>query len=165
MYDKNAFLESMEAETRLCKHLHTKIDAVALDYALGKNMRNTRELLGYLSAAGVGPTEALVANDWAGVGKHIERSKGVTLESFPAAMDEQMAEVRKLVEPLTDADFDREASFPWGGSARLGVALVDVPLKFLASYRLQLFCHIKASGQSGLDTFNAWLGMDRPAGM
>ena len=162
MFDKNAFLASVAQETEICKHLQTKLTEASLDYTPGEAMRNTRELLGYLTICGVAPVQAMIGNDWSVVGPHMERAKNVTAENFVLAMDNQLRGIEAAITPLTEDDFTRDAAFPWGGSTQLGTGLVDLPLKFLAAYRLQLFCYIKASGSSELNTFNAWLGMDKP---
>lgn len=162
MFDKTAFLASIAHETKICKHLLTKLDESKLGYRPGEGMRSTTELLSYLTIAGIAPTQALTDNDWSRVTGHMERAKAVTMHTFTDAMDDQLTQIRAIVEPLTDDDLQRDAPFPWGGSTRLGVALVDLPLKFLAAYRLQLFCHAKATGRTEISTMNAWLGMDKP---
>ena len=160
MMTSDEFLQSVANETRILKHLHSK--AQNLEYSPGENMRNTLELMRYLSFCGSGPTEALIKNDWSGISTHQERGSTMEPNEFPARLDEQEARIRELVGALSNDDLQKEVSLPWGASMRLGSALIDLPLKFMASYRLQLFDHVKAAGAKDLSTFNAWLGMDKP---
>ncbi len=163
MFSKSNFLDSLELETNICKHLHSKIDADNLDYKPTDGQRTMLELLQYLSGCLYVPTRCLIENDWSCAGECMKKSAEVTLDNFCDRMDEQLAAVKELVLPLTDSDFaGKETSFPTGAKAILGPALINFTLKFSAAYRMQLFLYIKATGRSELNTLNCWFGIDAP---
>ena len=73
-----------------------------------------------------------------------------------------MARLEELIGGLSDDDWQRDSSQPWGTPVKVGQGLIDMPLKVLSTYRMQLFCQAKASGASDLDSANCWIGIDRP---
>ena len=160
MFNKQNYIESLELETNICKHLHTKIAAETLGYRPSEKQRSMLELLQYLTSAFEIPTKCLVENDWSIAGNLSEKSKVVTLDSFCEAMDLQLAAVREIIEPLSESDFNKKTSFPTGQEAILGSALVNFPIKFSAAYRMQLFLYLKANGRNELNTLNCWFGVD-----
>jgi hypothetical protein len=48
------------------------------------------------------------------------------------------------------------------GDKTKGVYLVETILKWIVAYKMQLFLHIKASGNTLVGTSNVWGGMDVP---
>ncbi len=164
MLNRDAFLESVAKETEICKHLATKIEDAGLTYTPGENMRETLDLMRYLTFAGAASADALVSKDWSVVGPYQEKASTMPAAEFPARMDAQLERIRDLVNSVPEAELEtRDVPLPWGVDVKLGQGLVDTTLKFLASYRLQLFCYAKAAGARDLSTYNAWLGMDKPA--
>lgn len=164
MFSPKDFLASVAHETNVILHLAKKIDPGQLDYRLGEGIRTSLELLQYLTHCGSTPLVCLVEGDWAIASQRGEKTKSVTLENFEAAMKAQLQEMEAAIGGMSEQDFAREVALPWGVQQPLGAALVDTSLKFLASYRFQLFLHAKAAGKPDLSTMNAWLGMDRPQG-
>ena len=167
MFTRDDFLASAAHETKVIKHLFTKIDDTRLDYCPGENMRDTRALLHYLTYCGWIPAFACAEGAWEQVRELVEKEMGSQLTDvarFPDLMDEQMRRIRDVVCDLDDeALHNRVARFPWGGEAALGRALVDTSLKFLTAYRMQLFIHAKAGGATELSTMNCWIGRDPEA--
>lgn len=162
MMSKNELIASLTRETEVCKHLHSKMSADQADYRLGEGMRNNLELLQYLTFCAEGPAHAMISGDWSGIMQYQERASQVTFESFPSAMDSQLEATKSMISDLSDEDLARESVLPWGDTITVGAGLIDMSLKFLTAYKLQLFCHLKANGQTELGTMNAWLGMDAP---
>ena len=163
MISKQQFLDSVAHEVKVCKHLYSKLTPGQMDYKPGENMRTTLELLRYLTFCGAGPTRALVQDDWSPITRYQEEASSMNAEEFGERMDAQLTEIQELLAGVPEADLkSREASLPWGVREPLGASLVNLPLKFLASYRLQLFNYAKASGAKQLSTYDAWLGMDKP---
>lgn len=163
MYSKEDFLNALTQETQICNHLHSKMNEDMLQYSPGDEIRNTHELMKYLTYCVSGPVDAILSGGWDKVGKYQEEAKSLTLAEFPARMDAQLEFAKSQVAGLSDADFGREVDLPWGVTAKLGTALVDTALRFLTAYRLQFFNRIKSCGRPELNTFNSWLGMDPPA--
>lgn len=164
MYSKNQLLDSLRHETRVCKHLHSKLGSEHLGYQPAEGMRTTLELLRYLSYCGIAVTEALLEGGWEKYKARAAAAENLTTNEFSAAMDRQMAELEELIGGLSEEDLlTRQVDRPGGGPEPLGAALVNATLKFLTSYRMQLFLHAKASGLSELSTANNWAGQDKPA--
>ncbi len=161
MFYKQDFLELIESETVICKHIHSKMDVSNMEYRPAGNQRTTLELMQYLTICASGPTDALIKNDWSVIKEYREASHDVAFENFCERMNAQLQNVRERVGSLSDEDLQRETSTPFGTQPKLGRALVEMPLRFLAAYRLQLFVNAKACGVENMTTFNAWLGKDK----
>lgn len=164
MFSKSDFLESLENETTICKHLLTKLPEGKLDYRPSDNQRSTLELLQYLTISLIAPVKGLINRDFSHLNEYLENAKSVTAENFCAKMDQQLLAVTSLIDRLSDEDLQKETALPNGVKTLLGKGLVNYPLKFIAAYRLQLFVNVKATGAADMSTMNAWFGMDKPAG-
>ncbi len=163
MYTPDYLLRSMQHETQIRKHLHGKLSTEQLDYRPVDGMRSTLELLRYLSYCGIATAESLVTGDWEKYHARATAAEDLSSDDFPAAADRQMTELEALVESLSAEDYDREIETPGGDKAPLGVALINHPSRYLATYRMQLFIYAKASGCSELSTWNVWGGRDQPS--
>ncbi len=95
MITTQQFLGSLGHETKILKHLHSKLRDGNLDYAPGENMRSTLELMRYLSWAASGPADALVHGDWSRVSRYQERASEMSAEEFPSRVDEQLETIRE----------------------------------------------------------------------
>ncbi len=163
MLSKEQFLASLETEHQILNHLGSKVDANQLEYRPSDTMRTTLELMRYLTFCGVAPARAVIQNDWSVVGEYQAKAQEMAADQFENHLKLQFQEIHNLLEPVSARDLvSKEANLPWGVTTQLGAALVDTTLKFLTSYRLQLFCYLKASGNSELSTYNAWIGIDKP---
>jgi len=163
MITQEQYLESIQHEINVCKHLYTKITDAMLNYRPTPGQRSTLELLQYLSGCGIVPIRGILSGDWPGVHAAIEKTKELRVQDFCAAMDRQMQEIREVIRGIPEADFAaREVVMPTGQKSRLGPALLNYPFKFLAAYRMQLFLYIKANGRAELSTYNCWMGIDKP---
>jgi hypothetical protein len=156
-------LGAVRRETAIIKHLATKLHADRLDYRPSPGQRSTLELLRYLPMTAIAPTLFLTTGKWDHAKALGARVAELQVSGFAAAMDRQQAEVEAALAPLTEHDLENtQISYPWGGSAALGVALLDLPVSFMIAYRMQLFLYAKASGASELTTSNCWGGRDAP---
>ena len=164
MLSKQQFLESVAGETSVCKHLFNKIPEGGLDYSPGENMRNTLELLRYLTYCGLAPTEALLKENWELIQNHVSAASSLEGPQFPQQMEEQQRQLEEMLQEVPEEDLkSRQVRVPWGAQMSLGEALVNLPLKFLTAYRMQLFLYAKAAGARELGTYNCWMGCDPPA--
>jgi hypothetical protein len=164
MLTKRQFLDSCAHEVRIIKHLATKVLPERWDWRPTPKQRSLRELLGYLPACASVPAKALIAGNWEHAEEDERVAARVTPETFAAAMDEQMDVLRRLVEPIPEPDFHRKQGHtPWGAPCSWGEGLVNLALKTLVAYRMQLFLWAKESGNHALGPSNCWIGVDRPA--
>ena len=163
MLNKTQLLNSLETETNVVKHLWSKIPADKADWAPAPKMRTTIELLHYLTYNAIGTTKVLIANSWDLMGAYREQAAALTWDEIPAALDKQLAGVKAALADVTeDKLLYDERTMPWGTTAKLGQFMVDMPLKFMTAYRMQLFTYAKTMGLSDLNTGNCWLGVDMP---
>ncbi|MFT5052145.1 MAG: hypothetical protein ACI8QZ_003577 [Chlamydiales bacterium] len=155
---------SLAEEIRIIRHLGTKVDPEQLDWRPTAGQRSTIELMRYLTQCGIVPVRAMLAGDWSGAGKTPTEIAEMTLDGFDAAMERQQSELNAALDELGDAQLmEREGKLPWGDSLPLSQAILMTSVRFLCAYRQQLFLHAKQSGSPGLNTSNAWRGMDSPA--
>lgn len=161
MYKKD-LQKCIEKEILICKRLFSKIPKDKFDYTPKEGMRTMFELLQYLSTCGYS-----MFRFWA-EGKDLSmkdyfadiRAKAQTMqpEEFPARMDEQLEIINNIFESLTDEDLlNKEAILPWGEKMNLGQAVMESSLKWLSTYKYQLFMYIKLSSDQKLVTPDAWV--------
>lgn len=165
---KNHFLNAMVREVRLIKHLYTKIPEGKLDWRPQENMRSIRELLEYLKSCSLITVDSHLDKndppDYGGITKYWQDYfKKYSTEEFPEAMDEQYQLIRERLDSISADDMDnKNVKIILGEELPLGTALLHSTLKYLATYRMQLFLYNKMSAKLDIDTFNAWVGMDNP---
>jgi hypothetical protein len=162
MITKDELLASMRSEIRIMKHLATKVPPGTWDWRPTPGQRSTLDLLRYVTHCGTIGAVHAVTDAWDHAEATAAASEAVTPETFAAAMDRQMADLEALVAPLTDADLRRATTMPWGAPTTVGLGLIEMGLKPLVAYRMQLFLHAKQSGNAALDSANCWIGVDRP---
>lgn len=163
MLTKDQLLDAIALELRVCRHLAARVPPGTLDWRQSPAQRSTIELLRYLSTAGIDLARAMLSGVWdrAGVTEKVPASLGA--DQFDAAMERQEADIRAALAPLTDRDLlERRATLPTGATTNLGAALVTVVLRVLGGYRMQLYLHAKAAGNTALTTANCWFGIDAP---
>lgn len=156
-------LAAMRHECQIIKHLAGKIPPGTLDYRPTPPQRSTLELIRYLTYCAVNPVTAALAGNWDHAPANRARGDALAPEDVPAAMDAQAEALAARLAPITDTDLvERTAKLPWGAEVPLGEALIQMGVKPLAAYRMQLFLYCKAAGASELTAANCWIGIDRP---
>lgn len=159
MYDKKAFLASLKHETKVIIHLASLLKADQLGYRPTAKQRSTTELLQYLTIMGTSATIYAKTNAWDHWDALAEKSKTVTLASFPKAMQAQLKAIAKVLTPFNDAALKRKPANSFTcGKTSLGAALIEMVLKQIVAYRMQLFLYAKASGLPQLNTDDCWRG-------
>jgi len=157
------FLDSCAHETRVIRHLGTKVPEGSLDWRPSETQRSMRELMAYLTVTALPPMAYLHDGDWGRAPDFSERMENVTPENFAESMDAQMETIRELAAPLKDKDFTGEmTSMPWQEPCTLGEFLVNAVIKALACYRMQFFLYCKAAGATELGSAQCWIGIDPP---
>ena len=163
MITKDDVLFEMLRECDVCVHLHAKLSAGALDYRPTPKQRSTLELLRYLSFCGTAFLRSALDGNWDAYSALEAESKTLAAGDFPAAMERQKAAIRAVFAEFTDADLaSRRVKSPTGEDLPLGRALLDLPLRFLVGYRMQLFLYAKAAGAESLGTSDCWWGIEWP---
>jgi hypothetical protein len=161
MFSREQFVESILNEGRILKHLHTKVPANKLDYRPTPGQRSIGELLEYLPLNAGLLVQAIVSGDFKGVMEGADKIKAEARKDFAGTIDRETRRVAELLKNVPEADFQsREVQMPTGIKMKLGAALVNFPLKFLAAYRMQLFLYLKFCGRSELKTSDLWRGED-----
>ena len=150
---KDHLLRCLETEIGSCRHLGTLIPDGSLSFRPHETMRSMEELLQYLTWIGIATVAHCLNNVPDGATDaytyYAERNESIPPEMFPAAMDAQMKEIRTAMAEITDEDLiTRKVNYPWGVEAPLGEAIVEIAIKWLASYKMQLLLYIRMVGDS-----------------
>jgi hypothetical protein len=163
MLTKEQLVDAIALELRVIRHLASRVQPGTLDWRPSPTQRSTLELLRYLSTAGIDLTRAMLSGVWDPAAVTGRAPTSLHPEQFDEAMARQEAEIRAALAPLTEQDLAvRRATLPTGAVTNLGAALVNVVVRVLGGYRMQLFLHAKASGSHALGTPNCWFGVDAP---
>ncbi len=160
---KQHLLQNLQREIFLLKQLAPFIEERDLDYRPVEKMRSTHELMQYLSGIGATMLRWFVINDltpdeWVKIRAY---RKTVTRENFKERLDEQMEDIIKYMDMISEEDLDKkEVELPSKEKMVLGTAIINAPIKWLASYRMQLFTYLKMNGRHEISTREAWTVME-----
>lgn len=165
---KQQILDSIQEEHTILKHLFSKVKPEHLAYSPGEKMRDTEALLRYITYC------AVATINWYDVAlnnldkenafqKYVDKADAMDIQKFPEALDEQHAEVAKILSNYSDDDLlTKKVNRIAGNECALEEAIVNSSLRYLTAYRMQLFLYLKQNGQTELSTYNCWVGMDKP---
>jgi hypothetical protein len=163
MVTKAQLIASMRHEMSVIKHLGGKISATKLEYRPSPGQRSAIELLRYLTVTAQVATGFALTGSWEHAKAIDAQAAKLRLEDIPKAMDAQLAAIERQLAEVSDRDLaEKPAKMPWGAACTLGEALMNMPLKFLTAYRMQLFLYAKACGAE-IGTSNCWGGIDQRA--
>ncbi|MBN1296419.1 hypothetical protein JXA80_06540 [bacterium] len=163
MISKEEWLESMRHEVRVIQHLAGRLKPEDMDYRPSDAQRSLLELLQYITVCAIGPVQHVVTGDWSQMPGLFAAAKSVTWDGFADAMNRQMDGITECLKEWDDQRLaERDAAMPWGTPMKGGRALMDMALKCLVAYRMQLFLYAKAAGHTALGTANNWAGIDWP---
>jgi hypothetical protein len=159
MISRETFIESVQAEVAIIKHLHTKLPKANLDYRPTPSQRSLSELLAYIPCTPAA-VPFFISGDMSNIRASMDKIQNDARNDFVATLDREVAAFIKLVNSFKETDFaTKEATLPTGQRVKLAAALLNFGLKFLTGYRMQLFLYLKA-GQPELSTLNCWVGVD-----
>ncbi|MGZ3865594.1 MAG: hypothetical protein ACXVC6_01220 [Bacteroidia bacterium] len=158
MYKKH-LLQNIEREIVLLKQLTPFIEEKDLAFRPAEKVRSTYEVMQYISGIGE------VMMHWFIVGmtpeyreKIAARRSTLTLVNFPERLDEQWQNIQKYFETINDEDLvSKMVEMPSKEKMELGAAIINGPIKWLATYRMQIFVNLKANGKDQLSTKEAWV--------
>ena len=165
MFGKQDLIDAMALECDVAKHLFAKLPredwAATLAWRPSPVQRSTEELLRFLSYCGLGASLACVEGSWDGWQREAQRGEEMGIDGFAAAMDRQKEEITALLAGLAEEEVStRTAKNPLGQELSLGGALMDMPLRWLVGYRMQLFLYARALG-ADIGTRDCWYGFSR----
>lgn len=156
---KDHLLQGMERELILLKRMAVLIEEKDLEFRPFDKTRNTIELMRYLSGLGAVMMRWYVVNDWNKEEweKIAAYRSTLTIENFPARIDEQIEAIKAYMNMITEDDLlNKEVEMPNKEKMAIGAAIINGPVKWLATYRMQLFNHLKMNGRPDLATKDAW---------
>lgn len=156
-------ITSMVKECNNIKHLFGKIPADKFDFRPSESQRSMIELLRYIAGCGKAPLHIFInGSDWKLWKPYMENQANLQPSEFLAAMDEQIAEITRMINSFAEEDFlNMEVKHPNGEIFTLGHGIMTMPFAWLTAYRMQLFLYLKQSGVADLSTSNNWQGKDR----
>jgi hypothetical protein len=156
---KQHLLFNLEREINLLKQLAPFIEEQDLDFRPHEKVRSVHELMGYLSNIGALMLRWFVHNDiskeeWVTIR---EERKHLTREGFIKKLDWQLEQVRHYMNLVSEEDLVmKEVELPSKEKMPLGAAIINAPIKWLSSYRMQLFVFLKMNGRVEIGTREAW---------
>ena len=159
MITKEQFIESLQTEFKIIKHLAEKVKPEQLGHKPTEAQRTMHELMHYLTYIFIAGTDSTVSGDGNAYKKYAETPMP-TVENFAEMMDKQEAEVVKLISPMTEEDMATEVNI-WGRNQSKAMHLLGL-LKIATAYKMQMFLYLKQSGTANIGTMNLWAGMDQP---
>ena len=160
---KQHLLQNIEREILLLKQLSKVIGEKDLDYRPVEKVRSTMELMQYLSSIGSTMMRWFLKNDLTPEEflKIREYRKTLTIENFNDRLDEQWKDIQAYFDTITENDLlTMEVELPWKERMVLGAAIINCPIKWLATYRKELFLYLKINGRYEISTKEAWTIMN-----
>lgn len=161
MLTQDDILDTLLREIEITRHLATKVPAGGYDYRPTEGQRTTLEVLRYLCFCGIGGARAMADGNWDGYKQWQSECAELSAEDVPAALDREAQALRDFFAELTPAAFDEQvAKTPLGEELPLGRALLEISVKWMTAYRMQLFLYLKAAGNEEIWTPDCWAGID-----
>lgn len=160
---KQHLLQNIEREILLLKQLSKVIEEKDLDYRPVEKVRSTMELMQYLSSIGATMMRWFLKNDLTPEEflKIREYRKTLTIQNFNDRLDEQWKDIQAYFDTITENDLlTMEVELPWKEKMVLGAAIINCPIKWLATYRKELFLYLKINGRHEISTKEAWTIMN-----
>jgi hypothetical protein len=157
---KQQLLQNLEREIILLKRQAAMIEPKDLDFRPGPKVRSTHELMQYLSGVGYITLSWLYRNDMPPErrAEFREKNAGVTIEDFPQRLDEQWKNIQALMHEIKEEELTTmEVELPWKEKVMLGTGIINSPIKFLTTYRMQMFWNLKLNGRDEISTKEAWV--------
>ena len=157
---KDELIGWLKTEVRILVHLAGKVDRAKLDYRPTPKQRSTLELLQYMSNASTVTLELIKYGkmDTEKYQEAMQHTQQMKPEDFPARMDEQAKAMETTLQSLTDKELKEELDlFNMGFKLTRAAWLLELILKSLVAYKMQLFLYIKASGNPDIGTRDLWM--------
>ncbi|MCW3103029.1 MAG: hypothetical protein JWO09_1469 [Bacteroidetes bacterium] len=159
MYKKH-LIENIEREITLLKELAVHVEEKDLEFRPVEKVRSTLELMQYLSSIGGVIFRWMIKNDITPEDrkKIAEHRSTLTLANFQERLDEDLRVMKMYLSGISEEELlTKEVELPWKEKMVLGNAIINCPIKWLATYRMELFLYLKMNGHSELGTKDAWV--------
>lgn len=164
MLTKQQFIDSCKHEAKVITHLAGKLSPKQWEYKPTPGQRSALELAQYLSQAALSATTYAITGNWDHSDAMEAQAEKLAPRDVGPAMQKQIASVESLIAKYSDADLQKTKTKTWAGvECSLGEGLLNMVLKVLVAYRMQLFLYAKASGSTQLGTMDCWAGVDGQA--
>lgn len=158
MLTKQDYIESLQHEFRIIRHLFEKIPTGTWDYRPTEKQRSTRELLAYVASISGSMMQALL-NDGKWGDDYDDRAKSVTPENFIEKITAEEKLVIDLFNTFTDEDLEKELDLFGMNMMWTKRKYLNDIIKLLVAYKMQLFLYIKSSGNQNIGTSDLWAGV------
>lgn len=158
MYKKH-LLDNIEREYKLLKQLIPLIEEQDLNFKPTDKVRTTLEIMQYLSTVGSTMLRWFLINDLTPQEfvKIRAYRNTLTLADFSERLDKQFEEIKAYFDTFSEDDlFTKEIELPWKEKMILGTAIINCPVKWLATYRMELFMYLKINKGLEISTKEAW---------
>ena len=153
-------------ELTTCQHLYAKFSAESAEWKPQDNMRNTVQLMQYLTYIGKAMVRQYVttpADPEAARNAYRADAKwateNVTFENFSDMIELEKKEISDMLAGISDADLERETYHPFSGDVFSLYEGLFTTIRYVCAYRHQLFLYAKMNGAE-INTLNNWYGKD-----
>lgn len=136
MITKEQYIESLEKEFSIIKHLAEKIKPEQLGHKPTEAQRTLLELMHYLTYIFIAAVDGIASGDGNAYKKYMESEKP-TQENFIEMMDKELKEIEKHLSPLSESDLDGTISM-WGQTQSRSLHLLRL-LQMASAYKMQMF--------------------------
>jgi len=156
---KQHLLQNIEREYKLLKQLIPLIEERDLNFKPTDKVRTTMEIMQYLSTIGSTMLRWFLINDLTPQEfvKIRAYRNTLTLQDFSERLDKQFEEIKAYFDTFTEEDlYNKEIELPWKEKMILGTAIINCPIKWLATYRMELFMYLKINKGLEISTKEAW---------
>lgn len=162
MITRDDLINSMLHEINVAKFIAGKIPVDRWGWRPSPKQRSVIELAQYLTRAGIGSLKVHVNGNRDHAEAMIAKANSVTPLTFARAMDDQAAEIKRVLGALGHGRLANDrVTLPIGGPPQsLAAAILNSSLKYLTAYRMQLFMYAKQLSREELGTAQAWAGRD-----
>lgn len=157
MISTQQYLDLLATDFTIIRYLAAKLKESDLDYKPTPKQRTTLELLQYMSYAFDTTAVAIVTGDASVWGSRSEAAKSLVLADFDTTMAAQELNLHTWFKQLSAEQLAEEVDM-FGVKSR-AMHFMNM-LKWVTSYKMQLFLYMKSIGYHHLNTMNVWAGID-----
>lgn len=151
------FATSTGRELRIAGLIFAKLEARDFAYRPTPSSRSIEELLRYLSWCGLDGVLRVLQAEAYQESALCRSAATFALAEIPQRLDHQQAEIAAAIAAVPAERWATGRSRQrWGAPCSLMEALVEIPLKWLTAYRMNLFLWAKECGHHELDRTICW---------
>ena len=141
--------------------MHEKVTPEMLTYRPSEKQRTMLELLQYLSHFAKVEAAAVYQGKAVDFPSAMKQAYQMPANDFVKRMDEQAEELKTIFSKISDDELAAQVDlFGRGQSQPRALWFLNLILKSLVAYKMQLFLYLKACGVSHISTINLWRGED-----